>query len=171
MPTMRVAMERFKIDHSTFHNVYIGQSYSPVWKILLYLLQEAIFFSCIWHSFPFSGEYILLHININALYLLQRNIVFSFFLLYGALIPNIDHHRPTLWRLHIVLNPATMFQYQLADYSVRWAKHRPVYKHLTKDRWCLWIVIFAGFWKVLYCRVIFWNSSGWCITATSYLNR
>ena len=87
MPAMRIAMERSQIDHPTLQNVD-----SHI------LLQETIFSPVVYMtqlSF-FSGEYILLHININALYLLQRNIVFSFFLLYGALIPNIDHHRPTL---------------------------------------------------------------------------
>ena len=94
MPTMRVAMERFKIDHPTLHNV---DSHILLYEKFSCICYRRLFFLLHMTQLSFfSGEYILLHININALYLLQRNIVFSFFLLYGALIPNIDHHRPTL---------------------------------------------------------------------------
>ena len=34
-----------------------------------------------------------------------------------------------------------MLQYQLADSSVSWAEHRPVYKHLAKDRYWSGIVL------------------------------
>jgi len=44
-------------------------------------------------------------------------------------------------------------KYLLADTSVSWAEHRPVYKHLEKDRF------------------IFWNAGGlgWCIGKAAYL--
>ena len=62
-----------------------------------------------------------------------------------------------------------MFQYQLADYSVSWAKHKPVYKHLTKDRWSLWIVVRWFLDDSLFQSHILESSwlvywvGGWCI--------
>ena len=59
-----------------------------------------------------------------------------------------------------------------------WAKHRPVYKHVAKDRWKhfkLWSEGISHFAKLNLSnsRFIFWNAGGlgWCIGKEAYLTR
>ena len=59
-----------------------------------------------------------------------------------------------------------------------WAKHRPVYKHVAKDRWKhfkLWSEGISHFVKqnLSKSRFIFWNAGGlgWCIGKEAYLTR
>ena len=60
--------------------------------------------------------------------------------------------------------------YSVTDYVVLWAVHRPVYKHVAKDRYAggvLWMEMVIR----IILRYIFWNKGGfgWSIGKKAYL--
>ena len=62
-------------------------------------------------------------------------------------------------------------EYVLSNLTVGWAPHRPVYKHVGKNRWELHVMNGGHKKLCVLWRVIFWNAGGlgWSIGKTAYL--